>query len=638
MKSVIVSLLLLFNFIYGANKIMTYEGKNLREGNGNGIEIHENYVKAGFRLKRIETLNEEYLKTITISNNEIYVGTGLSGKIYVFRNNKFKLFADSIDANVNIIKKFGSELYAGTSPEGILFIQTGNNKKRVKTGEFSINDIVKSGNSILLATSSNGKILSFNGKTTKLFHQFDATSVNRLILVKKKLYAFCSDPASVYLLDDHGGILHSYQFKENEIADVSVRNGTIFVAVNSKNDMGNTKGIIYKLNSDFSSCMKITETANFINSIVLFDKYILFSAGNRGVLYATNIAFYSSYPIKIRETDDLIFTKIIRANNRIFAISSHQGALYEIEPASYGYYITKPIYFGSPVKIFDIEVVGMTHPQMYYRGGNISVGDSINTPWSRYQVGTLAKESPILFLQLKVNLSADSRIYGFRIDYEKRSCPPVIDSIVLSPPGILYTDGFFRGYNKRAKRSKITRLKNVGFSIKNSAKDIENSRRSLIIYAKSEDNGSLFYSIRLKSLHLNKTYNVVKGDSNHFFILNTDRYPDGTYRLFISVRSENQQAVHGQTTPFLIDNTPPAITNYRFSKHNLHISLSDTTGIYDIKYCTNGSEWKPVYLKSYQIYKKKTNITIPIKKKPDFIIIKLTDIFGNTGYFTIKER
>ncbi|NIA23074.1 MAG: hypothetical protein GWP03_02770, partial [Proteobacteria bacterium] len=172
--------------------------------------------------------------------------------------------------------------------------------------------------------------------------------------------------------------------------------------------------------------------------------------------------------------------------------------------------------------------------------------------------------------------------------------------------------------------------------VRNNAKEISNSKRSLIVYAKSEERP--FYSISLKSLYLNKSYDVVKDDSSHFLVLNTERYPDGTYQLFISVKYENGKPVYGQTAPFLMDNSPPIVTKYRFSGNNLRISLSDTTGVYDVKYCVNGSKWESVYLKPDQIYKKKANVTIPLKRKPDFIIIKLTDIFGNIGYFTIKER
>ena len=637
MKTIVLSLLLLCNFLYGSNRILLYKGKSLLNGNGNGIEIHHNYVETGFKINKLGGVNEEYLKSITEKNGKIYIGSGLTGKIYTFYNNKFTLFSDSIDANVNIIRIIKKNIYAGTSPDGYFVRFNASGKKIFKTGEYSVNDIIKFGNKILLATSSNGKILSFSRDKFRLFHQFAATSVNRLILSKNGIYAFCSEPASVFLLNKQGKIIHSYQFEEDQIADVCIKNGYVYVAVNRKNGIGSVYSEIYKLSPDFSSCLRLAKLRTGINSIAYFENYIIFSAGNEGLIYVVSPKSYTPAPIKIREAQDLSFGKFLKIKNKLYAISSHKGDLYEIETANEGYYITKPIRFDSPVAITGIFPIGFKNEQLYFKTGNTSLGDSIAVPWKRYSSGMIRKGGNILFLQLKTHLFGKNRFYGFKITYTKKTPSPVIDSLVLSPPGVLYTDGFFTGYNKRVTRSKTIRLSKIGFILRNNAKEMSNSKRSIIVYMKSPSKG-LSYSLHLKNLYLGRSFNSVKNDSNHFFIVNTDRYPDGTYQATVYVKSQDGHSTIAQTAPFLIDNSPPAVVKYELKGNTLNFVVSDTTGIYEIEYTVNGSHWKRLPLNPEQIFKKNTRVKVSLNIKPVFVIIKLTDMFGNVGYFTIRNE
>ncbi len=636
MKKIILSIILLFNFLYGSNKILNYKGDELKNGNGNGIEIHENYIKTGYKIEKLFDFNEEYLKSIAPNRDTLYIGTGLSGKIYrCFGKNK-SVLADSIDASVNVIRIFNGSIYAGTSPSGMLYIFNNGKAEKIKTGEYSVNDIKKIDNQIYLATSSEGKIFTYNGKKLKLWHQFNASSVKKLFYSTGLVYAFCSDPAIICALDKHGTVLKSYQLGEDEIADVFMENNYFYISTNSKRGINGIQASIYRLKKDFTSCSKLYESGNPVYSMTSYGDKIIFSIDNRGVICAVYKDKISLHAIKIREIDNLLFNTFLHYGNRLYAISSHKGALYTIMKSDMGFYTTKPIRFPTPVRIAQIIPVSSLYAGFYYRMGNTTLGDSVQSKWKRYDKYQIQQMPPSVYVQIKTDVTKNSKLYGFKLFYDIQNSPPVIDSVILSPPGILYKNGYFPGYNKRPAKEKLSRLKNIGFRIKNSAKDAENRERSIIIYAHNRDYASLLYDVKLKSLFSGKLYELVKGDTSHFMILETEKYPDGKYQLYVSVKTKEGLSASYQTPPFTIDNSSPAVTNYKLSGKTVRFSVTDTTGIYAIEYSVDGSDWKSITLDDTQIYMKKNDIKINVPHY-DFIILKLEDVFGNIGYFTIKR-
>ena len=640
MKQYLLTLIILLFVIstYGSDKISTYGGKKLLEGKGNGIMISEKFISNGYNIKKIAEADEEYFNSVCIKNNILYIGTGISGKIYKVSNNSIELFRDSIGGSIKSLTIKGNDIFAGTSPEGKLF-KTNINDKSIETyytKETAINDMFALNGSILLATSPAGKIFEFKNGQLKLWKQFDVTSINRIMKYKGELYIICSDPAIIFITDIKGNVIKNYQFCDDEISDVVFSGDTLFTAINTKSNVNKFKSLVYKSDINFNTNIILAKFKDIIYSMGILDRSLILSIGELGHIYSLEM----DELFKVHEIDDLMITTFSSYKNGLIGLSSHKGTLYKITKniKGEGIYTTKPIFFKSPVRFARIETNKKRDIRTFYRVSNNKIIDTIPTNWKRYTKSSITGESPSTYMQIKYILGYGSKIYGYSLYYRERNNPPVIDSFVLSPPGVVYPDGKIMSYPRIVPKIKKTRLKKSGFDLNPRAKDAENYKRSVTVYAKDKDTDPIYYTIYLNSKYFRKKYLLFEHDTLFSFVMETDRYPDGTYTLY--VKAEDSEGIFDslETEPFTIDNNPPNINIILAKKGVLKAIITDTVGVYSIRYTIDGTEWNNVDIPLYDLYGKNVKIEIPVEKITPFIIIDIMDLYGNHRYYNTRIK
>jgi len=110
---------------------------------------NENYIYAGtgpygkiirsqdyYNWEDFETVDDNHVKSIFLWSNGLFVGTEPHGKIYVynFSTTKFYNFVQTEDACITCFTEYNDNLYAGTSPLGVIYQFDGDNWKRVYQG------------------------------------------------------------------------------------------------------------------------------------------------------------------------------------------------------------------------------------------------------------------------------------------------------------------------------------------------------------------------------------------------------------------------------------------------------------------------------------------------------------------------
>lgn len=640
MKQYLLTLIifLFIIFIYGSDRIATYGGKKLLEGDGNGIMISEKFISNGYNIKKVTEADEEYFNSVCIKNNILYIGTGISGKIYKVSNNNIELFIDSIGGSIKSLTIKEKEIFAGTSPEGKLFKININDKsiETYYTKETAINDMFALNGSILLATSPAGKIFEFKNGQLKLWKQFDVTSINRIVKYKGKLYIICSDPAIIFITDIKGNVIKNYQFCDDEISDVVFSGDTLFTAINTKSNVNKFKSIVYKSDINFNTNIILAEFKGIIYSMGILDRSLILSIGELGHLYSLKM----DELFKVHEIDDLMITIFSSYKDGLIGLSSHKGTLYKITKnvKGKGVYTTEPIFFKNPVRFARIETNKKGDIRTFYRVSNNKIIDTIPANWKRYSKSSITGENPSTYMQIKYILGYRSKIYGYSLYYRERNNPPVIDSFVLSPPGVVYPDGKIISYPRVVPKIKKTRLKKSGFNLNPRAKDAENHKRSITVYAKDKDTDPIFYTIFLNSKYFKKKYLLIEHDTLFSFVIETDKYPDGTYTLYIKTEDSEGISDSLETEPFIIDNNPPDINIISAKKGGLKATITDTVGVYSIRYTIDGTEWNNVDISLYDLYGKKVKIEIPIEKITPFIVIDIMDLYGNHRYYNTRIK
>lgn len=640
MKQYLLTLIifLFIIFIYGSDRIATYGGKKLLEGKGNGIMISEKFISNGYNIKKVTEADEEYFNSVCIKNNILYIGTGISGKIYKVSNNNIELFIDSIGGSIKSLTIKEKEIFAGTSPEGKLFKININDKsiETYYTKETAINDMFALNGSILLATSPAGKIFEFKNGQLKLWKQFDVTSINRIVKYKGKLYIICSDPAIIFITDIKGNVIKNYQFCDDEISDVVFSGDTLFTAINTKSNVNKFKSIVYKSDINFNTNIILAKFKGIIYSMGILDRSLILSIGELGHLYSLKM----DELFKVHEIDDLMITIFSSYKDGLIGLSSHKGTLYKITKnvKGKGVYTTEPIFFKNPVRFARIETNKKGDIRTFYRVSNNKIIDTIPANWKRYSKSSITGENPSTYMQIKYILGYRSKIYGYSLYYRERNNPPVIDSFVLSPPGVVYPDGKIISYPRVVPKIKKTRLKKSGFNLNPRAKDAENHKRSITVYAKDKDTDPIFYTIFLNSKYFKKKYLLIEHDTLFSFVIETDKYPDGTYTLYIKTEDSEGISDSLETEPFIIDNNPPDINIISAKKGGLKATITDTVGVYSIRYTIDGTEWNNVDISLYDLYGKKVKIEIPIEKITPFIIIDIMDLYGNHRYYNTRIK
>lgn len=384
---------------------------------------------------------------------------------------------------------------------------------------------------------------------------------------------------------------------------------------------------VYRINTD-GSPRKVWSDSQEIVYAIGFDAggLPILGTGNRGRIYRLDSDTVSTLLLDASPTQVTGFGR--GPNGSLYAITGNIGKVYRMGPG-----FNKSGSFESPVMDAGafaywgrISYRGLGKIMVYTRSGNRSHPESNWSPWVPLQTDTATDTcdscgagrtvSPSArFLQYKIDLTPSSsqpepEVSYVEIAYLPKNVAPEVEAIDITPPNYRFPPQLL----SITPSSSIT-LPPIGQQ-RNSTISLEGSGSLTMNYAKgyggarwlaSDDDGDmLVYRVEIRGVK-ESGWNLLKDNvKDKYLSWDTSAFPDGEYvvRVTASDSPSNppDQALTASlvSDPFLIDNTPPQISNLNGAvgsgnKLDIHWTARDgRSNIDHAEYSVNGGEWTRV--------------------------------------------
>ncbi len=244
------------------------------------------------------------------------------------------------------------------------------------------------------------------------------------------------------------------------------------------------------------------------------------------------------------------------------------------------------------------------------RSGNVNRPQQNWSEWARLDAGRVASPAA-RFLQYRATLAGGAELDEVDVAYQMKNIAPTVDAIEITPANYKFPPP---AAASAATPPPLT-LPAIGrtrSSSSNPAPAADSGSSPAMTYAKGEigarwlandDNGdALTFKIEIRGLK-ESTWQLLKDKIHeHYYSWDSTSFPDGRYviRVTASDAPSNPpaQALAGslESTPFLIDNTPPEISGVRGAAAGGRIEVSfhardEWSTIVRAEYSVNGGEW-----------------------------------------------
>ncbi|MGC8765167.1 MAG: hypothetical protein ACP5QT_04705 [Brevinematia bacterium] len=128
---------------------------------------------------------------------------------------------------------------------------------------------------------------------------------------------------------------------------------------------------------------------------------------------------------------------------------------------------------------------------------------------------------------------------------------------------------------------------------------------------------------------------------DNYFEISKELLGDGMYfaKLVASDRKSNDIPKENSKVigPFLIDNTPPLVSNLVFKKNSAEFTVVDNLSpVLSVNYSFNGKKWERLVPVDNIYDSKEENFIIKLDGKENFLLVKVMDINGNASVIRIK--
>lgn len=384
---------------------------------------------------------------------------------------------------------------------------------------------------------------------------------------------------------------------------------------------------VYRIDPD-GAPRKIWSDAQDIVYAIGFDAsgLPLLGTGNRGKIYRLDSDTLSTLLLDASPTQVTGFGR--GPQGSLYAVTGNIGKVYRIGPgfAKSGTFESEVFDAGSFTYWGRIDYRGTGRISVSTRSGNRSHTESNWSPWAPLQLDATEPEcgfcgagrtvSPSArFLQYKIEMSLiegekPPEVSYVEAAYLPKNVAPVVQAIDITPPNYRFSIPVL----SIPPSTSIT-LQPIG-QRSSSSVSIESSSSLTMNYAKgfqgarwavSDENGdNMTYRVEIRGVNETVWQPLKDNVKEKFLSWDTAAFSDGEYVLRVTASdapsNPPQQALSGflVSDPFLIDNTPPRITNLGGAaapgnKLDIHWIGHDARSIIDrAEYSVNGGEWKLV--------------------------------------------
>ncbi len=577
----------------------------------------------------------EIFAVVSDGKGVIYAGTSPNGKVYRIENGRATEYYDPKVSYIWALA-IGADgaLFVGTGNQGVVYRVTGANQGEAyySTGQDNVTGLAFDRQGRLLAGSDPNGILYQITAKDKAFVLYDAN------LPEIRAIATDAD-GSIYAVALGGSVARKTQSAATGGAGTSVTgtpamSTSVTVTAEGAQAGGDIKppatpevpkpqaapaaqtqtssavvdvtgverSAIYKIHADHTVETLWSSKEENVYDLLNVNGEILFGTDVSGRIYR----FGADRKLALMEqTNDAQITRLFRVGNSVLAATGNQGRIYRLEDtsAAAGRY-ESPVYdAGSVARWGHLNWMGTGPVKISTRAGNSLRPDGT---WSEWAEAATSIASPnARYIQWEAEMGAAAKIDSVSLAYLPQNNPPAVHSITVLASTQAAPNATKPGAAAGAAYSiTVTDTGDAGPST-STGTQIQTitraSSQSLVIswQADDPDGDKLVYSLYFrgegerdwKPLKLNLHENT--------FTIDGDALADGRYsfRVMASDREANTPGLEAdlESSPVLIDNTPPVITARPVLGNAVDFEVADgASALRRCEYSIDAGPWIPV--------------------------------------------
>lgn len=564
-------------------------------------------------------------------SGRLYIGTGNQSRFYRFNPERRQLLPVFSGEEGQILAALvqDNQVYFGTSPQGIVWrlLPDGRIDTFVNTGEVYIHCLISGpGKSIICATGTNGRLyqLGPDGRMKVLFTAPSA-HITALCWLKpnQELLVGTAPAGTLYrlLLAPDGSVRSAavlYDTPHEEVRAVTVKGSQIYLAANPGTEsQSGGQPAVYALNSEGLVRWQWQCPESTVFSLASFHGRLLVFTGNRGLIYALDTLGRAGVLARMDEPQLLVTAA---RDQEVYFGTGNQATVYRLIPgyADSGYF-TSPVFDCQTVARFGrlepkLRTPAGTEVSFETRSGNSEKPDSLWSSWMRVRERIVSP--PARFIQWRAKFATSFRevtpaLERVELYYQPVNRIPVISRLEISAP----TENDARRGTSQPKRQ-------------------------ITFDAADPDGDSLTYQLLLRPEGQSDWLVLKKELTESRFELDTRTLPDGWYRLKLVVSDapdrgvDEAEVVEKESPPFLIDNTPPMISEIRVSNNRVFWTVADATSpLAACRIAVNSGSWVPVVPEDtiFDGLSERFTSTVELKHGLNTVAVWAVDAQGNVA-------
>jgi hypothetical protein len=617
----------------------------------------------------------EIFAVVSDSKGVIYAGTSPNGKVYRIENGKGTEYFDPKSAYLWALAVApDGTLFAGTGNQGTVYRITAANtgEPYYATGQANVTGLAFDRDGQLLAgTEPNGILYRITAKD-KAFVLYDSN------LPEIRAIASDSD-GSIYAVALGGSVAHKTQnattggasspvtgnpsvstsitvtaeaaaqtgdIKPPAPAEVPKPQPTPAVQTQTSSSMVDLTGVersaIYKIHPDNTVETLWSSKEENVYDLLAVNGELIFGTDVNGRIYR----FSSDRKLSlIEQTNDAEITRMFRVGSSVLAATGNKGNIYRLgdTAAAQGSY-ESPVYdAGSVARWGHLNWMGGGQVKLLTRSGNSLRPDRTWSDWSDAN-GSIASPNA-RYIQWKAVLTGASKIDSVSVAYLPQNNPPAVHSItVLSNSQPAATNTKTAAGAPAAYSLTVTDTGDAGPSTSTGTQIQTITRaasQNLIVtwQADDPDGDKLVFSLYFrgegetvwKPLKLNLHENS--------FTIDGDALADGRYsfRVTASDREVNAPGLEAEleSSPVLIDNTPPAITARPVQGNGIDFEVADAAStLKRCEYSIDAGPWIPIQPVDGFLDSRTARFHLDLSTRPPgehVLVVRAVDSGNNAG-------
>jgi hypothetical protein len=589
------------------------------------------------------------------SKGNLYTGGGAGAKLYrIAPDGKGRLLADLDALEIHAIAIDSHDrVYAATAPDGRIYRVEGNSKPSVfydPKAKYIWAMVFDTQGNLYVATGDQGEIhrVTPDGKG-RVMYRSEETHVRSLAIDAKGNLIAGTDPGGLVIrVSPAGDGFVLYQLPKREITAVAVApDGAIYaVGAGTKSAVplqpstpapapaqpnpqpggapprgpqsapppppapitGGSE--IWRIDPS-GSPRKLWSHAQDIAYAIAFDREgrALAGAGNKGLVYRIESpALYTSL-LMLPATQVTAFAAA--PDGRLFAATGNTGKVFEIGPGleADGSVESDVFDAGNYTLWGRLSFAGSGPIEVSTRSGNL---DQPQKGWSQWSAaitsskGARVTSPPARFLQWRAKLTGNGTLDSVDVAYLPKNMEPRVDEIEATPANYRFP----APSTPFLTATPTLTLPPIG-KRPPSPSGVALDTTPALQYAKgyagvrwsaNDPNGdNLVFTVEIKGINETEWKPLKDKVNERYLSFDSTAFPDGEYRVRVTASDAPSNppgealTARMESAPFVIDNTPPRITNINANRGTLHWHAADAlNNITKAEYSLDGGEWKVV--------------------------------------------